>query len=158
MSVREKMAAQQTVQYLDVFHPAVGHVAIRSLSEYQRSCLENSLSSDSRNKKAGVTKDKWLLSARAKMLMFVMCEPEFLYAEDGSTSPNPDAFKPVYTTVHNIQDGTVIFDKDQLKEILNTNGAITGAFSEPAMKHVGMTPQDFEELLGNSEATSANVS
>ncbi len=153
MSLREKMFSNTAPVYLPVFHPSVGHGCIRSLSEYERSCLENSIASVG-PKKSKVNKDIWLLSARAKLLMFCLCEPEFLFDKDNSkTGPNPDAFQTVFTTVLNPETGKISFDSTQLKTLLTVNGAITGCFSEPAMKHVGMSNQDFEELLGNSEKT-----
>lgn len=157
MSVRDKIAKSATPTFLPVYHPDFGHACIRSLSEYEKSCYENTLAA-SQDKKAK-DKNTWYLSARAKLLMYTLCEPEFLYDTDSNQKkPNPDAFKSCYTTVINRETGMVNFDRDQLKELLAANGSGTGSFAEHAMKHVGLTSQDFEELLKNSEATETNDS
>lgn len=162
MSLRQKMktAKEQGRVYEKAHHPTVGHAAIRSLTEYERSCFENSAVKAGPAKKGDkAARDQWMITLRAKLVMMTLCEPEMLYDEEGKeTGPNPDYGKLVYNV--KLEKGTnqVSFDNGDLNEILNTNGAIIAAFADPAMKHVGMSSQDMEELLGNSERIDTDVS
>ncbi len=142
MGLKDKLLAQRERTYRTVTHPLLGDVLLRSLTEWERSCFESSCIGGDRGRKKD--RDAWMLTTRAKLLMFTACEL------NGDGQP-----KPVFTYVLDKTSGKLSFDSEELKQMLDVNAAVLAPLGSAAMEHVGFTESDLADLLKNSEATTA---